>query len=154
MFGPFHQIHERPHDGDDGEDRDEKHHDLRAAFDQRDEDDLGAIHVFQQLENTKDAQETKETHDDEKLRPGQEQAEISRDDGEQINDAVEAGGVAPGLLCRPEPGKIFHGEDEGEDPFQTHEKISILSAHRFHTDQQDSDDADQNGEDEQEIEGA
>ena len=83
---------------------------------------------MRQLENTEYTQESYRPNDDQRLRAGDYEAQVSGDDRGQIDDAEETAGVAGGPLDRIEAQDVLEREQKRKQPFHGAEPWTVCDA--------------------------
>ena len=110
VFRPFDQVHGRSEYHQHRGDGEQKDGDFQAARPQGVEQQVGLIDEADQFEDPEDPEHSQYSNDLKIMRTGNEQAEIKRDDREQIDDPVEAENILMGLMNAKDSYQVFDGE--------------------------------------------
>ena len=103
---------------------------------------IGLPHVTPHLQHTEDSKETQDPHDHEIVGSGEENRQVGRKNRNEVNDSVEAENVAFLVPDDPDPGSVFDGEENGENPFHDEEELAMLGVNGIDAFQHHDDDAD------------
>ena len=148
MLRPFDHIHQRARHQHDHQHHRQEHQDLAAAGRDGPAQRLVFLHVGRELEDAEHPQQAQHPHVDEGVQLGEEQRQVGGGQGQQVHDAEEAAGIAPGPLHTQQPGRIFQCEGHGEQPLGSSEPAvghRALAGHavEHHHHDAEQDDADQ-----------
>ena len=103
-------------------------------------------------EDAEDAEHTHETENGECGSGREQEAKPSREDGEEVDDAVERKDVAPRFVETVDAEVVFEGEDDGENPAdETHREGEPAGGSR-HAFEHDDDDVECDEDEEPDVE--
>ncbi len=126
MLRAFDHVHQRAEHGDQGHHGEEEHDDLLLAAAQGGEQEIGLAQVLAQLEHAEDPQHAYHPDDQQVLGVGVEQGEEAGEDRQQVDQAVEAEGIAQRLGRAVQAQQVFHQEDAGEAPFDVGQQVAVV----------------------------
>ena len=139
-------VHQGAEHGDQGGDADQEHDDLLLAATQGGEQVVGLVEVRAELEDAKDPQHADDADDQQVLGVAVVQGDDPRHDGQQVDQAVEAEGIAqrPGRAVQAR--QVFDQEDRREPPLDGRQDVRMAAMHLVDAVE---DDRDQAGQDDQ-----
>ena len=146
-------VEERADDDDQRQHRQQEDADLTAARAQRTQQHVGLRQVLGEFKNAEDAEQAQDADDQEVLAARDEQAQVGRDDRQQIDDAEEALRVGERAADADEPQEILNGEEHGEDPLSRIKKGTVLRSDASYALQQHGGDAQEDEPDQSDVEG-
>ena len=87
---------------------------------------IALIQEVVQLKHAENPEQSQNANNGSHLRAGNKQAQIGRQDGQQVNHAIEASNVGAGPEGAVNAKEVFNGKEHREDPFQTFEDRKVL----------------------------
>ena len=119
-------IHQGAEDDHQGHYRVDKDGNLVAARPQRLHEEPRLPEVGNQLQDTEDAQDAQNTDDQQVLASRQQQADVGRDDRQQIDHPVKTDGVFERPVDTKEPQKVFDSEHDRKEPLDPVEQEAVM----------------------------
>ena len=123
-----------------------------AAALQRVDQQASLADEFHQSQYPEDAQAAQQADDNQRLGPGDQQRQPARQDGDQVDGAVEALQIIERPLEAVEPEDQLDGKEDGEGPFDGPEQLAILHAQAIDALQHHHQHAGQDGGDQGDVE--
>ncbi|MND99160.1 hypothetical protein D3C80_915370 [compost metagenome] len=130
MAGSLDHVHQGAEDDDQGGDGQQKHGDLLSAATQGHQQEVRLAQVGRQLEYPEHSQHAHHADDHQVLGIGEDQREDAGQHGQQVDQPVEAEGVAQRFRCAVQAQQVLDREQGGEDPFEQRQLCAVLFADR------------------------
>ena len=153
VFLSLDNVHQRAEDYHQGQQDQEENGDLPETGPQSLKEDIHLRNESGQLEDPEDPENPKKPDDKEGLSPGEEEAQGSGNNSQEVYYPVETGGVFEGSIGRVEPETVLHGKYDGEEPLRPVDNSSPRFLNRPDTIQHHYQYAQQDADDQDYIEG-
>ena len=118
VFRSLDHVHYRAHRSDQYQYEKEEYHNLRGTDPQRPQQQVALVDEGKELEDAEDTDEAESPDDQQIVRPVQEETQVDRQRGQQIDDAEEAEDILPWLLQAVDTRQVFDGEEYGQQILQ------------------------------------
>src|SRR5690606_8300250 len=142
VVAAFRDVHRTAEDDDQQEDEGEEHEDLAQAAPDGDAHHPDLFQERYEFQDPEDAKQPEDPNDDEIVVSRDEQAEVGRQDGGQVDQAPEAQDVFPTVVRDIDTEEILDRENTRDDPFEDVEKTGVAGLEPGHALQDHGQDAD------------
>src|SRR6056297_232044 len=151
-FLAFHEVHHGGEDHHQGQHHVDEHQGLAPAGPQYLQQNVGVAYVAVQVHDAEQAENPQDPDHQHGGGARQDQAEIGRQDGQQVDDAEEAAGIVEAVAHAVETQSVLDGEQQREAPLDRVKRLPVAGVEAVDRRQRHHGDADQDGGDQHQVE--
>lgn len=126
VFRSFDDKHQCTENNDQGYNRKQEDEYFPSRLDQGSVKQVRFPHVAKQFQYSEYTQYSHNANNDQVLRRRKKKRDISRQDRNQVNQAIKAKDITSNIFRAVYPEKVFDSKNDGEKPFQAEQENPIL----------------------------
>ncbi len=88
----------------------------------------GLVQELHQFQDAEDAQQSHNADHQQVPATREDKTQKSRQDGQQVHNSIEAGGVSYRLADTPQAQQVLNGEEDGKEPLDPPQQLLVFSA--------------------------